>query len=889
MSRTNDQNKCPRILLQTHITMQNKFLQISTAHKDVSINLSIDPKPWYDPTFIVVNSYNKLILNILEDTFLIPKTAKSTPLQPRILSEKSVRTVNSIPIWEVTIGLGDVLEEEQNEIGTYFMGETNHVKKRGLKLSFTGESIRKLSNWGGIHVRFVYNSAGEETRLGSCYFIVTKEKNKYGSLNIDLGSEATQMAYIPPNEETSSNASEEPSNISIIEEIKKGYENLHVGDQKTAYIQQDTTKDDSYLYKTGKIIYKKKGALSDHYDDPACVMALLSDRTFLDQERLANRNGSNQMLWQWKTHERDYDPTSTPHNERELYIENIQDNLTMIGNLKLAYLDPKQTATIQLEGKLGNTRRRGNLIALTSYIYKTLIDVGTREMKTGSDVLFMRLLLLMPNIYDQDRVNTILRSLNETFNKEFMQHYFSGDVETATLQKPVVVETFAISESDAALIGYLSNNSLWIDNERVDMGTSDDERFLIIDAGKGTIDYSILDYNGKGLYNCVDRGGMAGAGQYLTNIFLKAVGSLFTEHYGNPEKYCLFVQKVDMVQALVLEEFFERLKINYSIENARDIEAETFFQQFLKHIHNDDARAAIRILQNSFDYLDQKNAWNFTLKRSSAFIEEKSNHLVQTFISNLIIGNQTECITDIKYVVLSGRAMNFDPFRKQLETALKSKVKHKNIKKMFRKTNEYTSVVFPDLLGAMDLKKKAINLEAITNFSVNSNSNLLITFDNESESNSLFTGVEIDEKQLHRFNYRYEPETNLSERKQEDEITHIYYLGMQSDAAFLLESSNHRLYKAIPKINKDYNVIGNFLEETLFGPGKSLANPEMYTQFLNEMSHLGTKTKTPTAQENIRQIPNIPTRKINKEAENILETVHTANDYKKSASELLGN
>ncbi|WP_114903556.1 hypothetical protein [Kordia sp. SMS9] len=869
--------------------MNNKFLQISTAHKDLSINLSIDPKPWYDPAFIVVNSYNKLILNILEDTFLIPKTAQKTPLQPRILAEKAVRKVNNIPIWEVTIGLGDVLENEQSDIGTYFMGETNHVKKRGLKLSFTGESIRKLSDWGGIHVRFIYNSANEETRFGACYFIVTKEKNKYGSLNIDLGSEATQMAYIPPNEETASNASEEPSNISIIDEIKKGYTNLNVGDQKTAYIQRDQHKEDSYLYKTGKIIYKKKGDLSSHYDDPSCVMALLSDRTFLDQERLANRNGSNQMLWQWKTHERNYDVASSAINERELYVENIQDNLTMIGNLKLAYLDPKQTATIQLNGKLGNTRRRGNLIALTSYIYKTLIDIGTREMKTGKDVLFMRLLLLMPNIYDQDRVNTILRSLNETFNKEFMQQYFSEDGDTETLQNPVVVETFAISESDASLIGYLSNNSLWIDNERIDMGTTDDERFLIIDAGKGTIDYSILDYNGKGLYNCVDRGGMAGAGQYLTNIFLKAMGSLFTEQYGNPEKYCLFVQKVDMVQALVLEEFFERLKINYSIENARDIEKETFFQQFLKHIQNDDTRAAIRILQNSFDYLDQKNAWNFTLKRCKAFIAEKSNHLVQTFINNLIIGNPTELITDIKYIVLSGRAMNFDPFRKQLETELQSKVKHKNIKKMFRKTNEYTSVVFPDLLGAMDLKKKAINLEAITNFSVNSNSNLLITFDNESESNSLFTGVEIDEKQLHRFNYRYEPETNLSERKQEEEITHIYYLGMQSDAAFLLESSNHKLYKAIPKLNKDYNVIGNFLEETLFGPGKSLANSEMYAQFLKDMSHLGTQTILPKTQEHLRQIPKVSTRKEPKDVESLLETVEVSNDYKKSASELLGN
>ena len=287
-----------------------------------------------------------------------------------------------------------------------------------------------------------------------------------------------------------------------------------------------------------------------------------------------------------------------------------------------------------------------------------------------------------------------------------------------------------------------------------------------------------------------------------------------------------------------------------------------------------------------------KIGWVFTLKRPKEFIEDKSNHLVQTFINNLIVGNQNELITNIKYVVLSGRAMNFDLFREQLKTQLQSKVKFKSIKKIFRKEREYTSVVFPELLGEIDLKKKAINLESTTNFSVNSNSNLLITFDNESESNSLFTGIDIDEKQLNRFNYRYEAEANLSERREDDEITHIYYLGMQSDAAFLLGSSNDKLYSAIPKINKDYNKIGNFLEETLFGPGQSLpVNSEMYKQFITEIAYLGNNTVTPKIQEEVKAKPSIPKKK---EAEEMflkpkIETKDTESDSKKSSDDLLGD
>ncbi|MEM6718964.1 MAG: hypothetical protein AAF611_06610 [Bacteroidota bacterium] len=879
--------------------MNNKFLQITTAHKDLSVNLSIDPKTWYDPAFIVVGSHKRTLFTIAENAFVIPEAAGKTALNPRLLAEKEPRMVNGVPIWEVTIGLGDVVENEQDDIGNYFLGEIINTKKGGLKLNFTGESIRTLSDWGGIHVRFVYNEENEETRFGSCYFIVTKKKAKYGSLNIDLGSEATQMAYIPPNDDDASNAQEEPTNISIIDEIKKGYNNLNVGDDKTDYIQRDKAKeeganDNNYLYKTGKIIYKKKGALSSSYDDPSCVMALLSDRSFLNEERLANRNGSNLMLWKWKTHERDYKVIPNAKDEREIYNEKIQENLTMIGNSKLAYLDPEKTAPIQLDGRMGDIRRRGNLIALISYIYQILIDLGTREMKEGKDVLFIRLLLLMPNIYDQDRVNTILRSLNTTFNKEFTERYFKGNQETAPTETPVVIETFAVSESDAALIGYLSDHSLWIDNKRIDMGKDDDDRFLIIDAGRGTIDYSILDYNGRGTYNCIDRGGMAGAGQYLTNIFLKAVGSLFTEQYGNPDAYAHFVQKVDMAQALVLEEFFEKLKINYSNDTATDIEEEPFFQQFLYHIHDDNAFDAIRVLQTSFDQLGAKKAWNFTLKRSKEFIEEKSNFLVQTFINNLIVGYKDELITNIKYVVLSGRAMNFKPFYHQLKTQLQEKVKYKVTKKAFRKTKTYTSVTFPDLLGESDLKKKAINLEEITNFSVNSNSNLLITFDNESETNSLFTGVEIDETQLNRFNYWYDSKTNLSERKQEEEITDIYYLGMQSDAAFLLRSSSNNRYTAIPKLNKDYNKIGNFLEETLFGPGQSMAaNSEMYAQFLKDIAHLGSATVVPKVQEDIKKATKMPKQDDIKDAESFLNTIEEPkeknNDTKKSSGDLLGN
>ncbi|MGH1386789.1 hypothetical protein [Kordia sp.] len=832
--------------------MNNRFLPIKVANKELSINLSIDPKSWYDPAFVVVNSNNKLLLSIPEKTSIIPETNRKTSLNPSVLNEQLL-DVDGVPVWEVTIGLGDYAEDAQGEIGTYFTGETNNARKQGLKLNFTGNSIRTLSDWGAIHVHFTYKEKDEEMRFGSCYLIVSKEENKFGSLNIDLGSEATQMAYLPI-EKHSPGISPVATNISIINEIKKGYAALNVGDHKTDYIQRDKTDED--LYKTGKIIYKKQGALSPSYDDPSCVMALLSDRTFLDPTRIANYNqANNAMLWNWKTHEREYTGTANVLNEKETYLEKIQDNLTMIGNLKLAYLDPSAGINIELDGKgmTGGTKSEDNLVELISYIYQILIGIGTREMKKGKNALFMRLLLLMPNVYDQDRVNTILRSLNEKFNKKFIEQYFTKRGKIEMVKTPIVIEAFAISESDASLIGYLRNNSLRVDKKREDITIND--RFLIIDAGRGTIDYSILEFQGSESYSCIDRGGMAGAGQYLTNIFLKAVGSLFTEKYGSPEKYSAFIQRVDMVQALALEEFYERLKMNYSIEYHKNIEEEPFFQQFLQHIDNADDRLAIEVLQKSFDQLDKDNAWVFTLDRPKDFIEAQSLHLVEALVENLVEGNQGALITDIKYIVLSGRGMKFDLFRSQLQTTLEKRIKYTPIKNWLGKVKDYKSVIFPDFMSSKDLKKKAVNLKRITNFSVNSNSNLLITFDNESENNSLFSGVDIDKDQLKRFNYHYSADRSQNKDHSDDEITSIYYLGMQSDFAFLLQSDANAFYPAQADRYNDYR---NFLNDTLFGPGKSMtSDPEMYNRFIKEISYLGiNKTVQKSKQTNVEfEIP----------------------------------
>lgn len=811
------------------------FLPIKIAHKEIAINLSRDHKPYYDPSFTVVTISNPLLLSIGNDTIIIPQKKNDPSLNP-IITNESIKRINDIPIWEIDVCIGYNKECKKKENLELIISETDRSKPSSLQLKFSDKSIDLLSNWGCVKVNFTYKEKDKKDKSGSCFLIVSRYENTFNSINIDLGSEATQISYLAQEENPNGNIVS-ATNVSMIREIKKGYSKLHIGNNKTEYIQEDPT--DNKLYKTGKIIFKKKGKLTESYDDPACILSLLSNRSFLDPTLSLNySNNNNSMLWEWKIHNTEYEKRVTKHNQKEVYQEEIQDNLTMIGNLKLAYLDPSSLNNIQIIDKenVDEVGEEKTLLNLITYIYKILINIGAQKIKKGENILFTRLLLLMPNLYDQDRANKILKALNQKFNQKFIEHYFSEDTnKTANLEDQLIIETYAISESDASLIGYLRNYRLRVDGQIKDYQIND--RFLIIDAGKGTIDYSILQYKDKDSFICQDRGGMAGAGQYLTNIFMKAVGSVFTKTFGNPERYISFLQNVDMGQALILEDFFERLKINYSLETYhKNIEDSQFFKDFLKSIHLNDKAGAINYLKDSFE--NEKDNWFYTITRPKEFIEKKSLELVQNLVNSLTETKKDKRITGIKFIILTGRGMKLDFFKEQLKSELKKKINYNLEKKMwFVKISNEVASIFPEFSEEMDLKKIAVDLKKITGFSVNSNSNLLITFDNKQEVKSSFSEIQIEKKQLKRFNYEYTADKNNIHNNDTSEIASIIYLGMQSEYAFALKSNEGYIYYAEAGKDKEYR---NFLTDTLFTPGKSI-KPNSYNTFMEAISFLGIK------------------------------------------------
>lgn len=137
-------------------------------------------------------------------------------------------------------------------------------------------------------------------------------------------------------------------------------------------------------------------------------------------------------------------------------------------------------------------------MVMNNIILQTLTTIENKITASGSENNACGLILniLMPNVYPIHMVSQKLNQLAENIKqiKTKIPH-ING------------VELRYVSESDASLLGYLNMHT----DKRLR-----GEDYLIIDAGKGTLDFSLLSVDrGTGLTN-KRRGGIVGAGAAIT-------------------------------------------------------------------------------------------------------------------------------------------------------------------------------------------------------------------------------------------------------------------------------------------------------------------------------------------------------------------------------------
>jgi len=189
-----------------------------------------------------------------------------------------------------------------------------------------------------------------------------------------------------------------------------------------------------------------------------------------------------------------------------------------------------------------------------SFFYRATINRFVLNGLLNADTECVRLYVLMPNVYSHFDVCNRLRMLRKDI-KEMIGQTESGntgkkggteaeDTKRENLKQRLnvrAVELIVVSESDASLLGALDILTD-VNNKKFLPGC-----YLLIDAGKGTTDFSIVEYMEEPEVKLVSmyRSGIIGAGNALTYAHLFALlhdymAQVFQKEY-TPIQLCDFV------------------------------------------------------------------------------------------------------------------------------------------------------------------------------------------------------------------------------------------------------------------------------------------------------------------------------------------------------------
>ena len=165
---------------------------------------------------------------------------------------------------------------------------------------------------------------------------------------------------------------------------------------------------------------------------------------------------------------------------------------------------------------------RGSLISQHDYHYyresvsRLFQSELLRLRKVGSvGSVVINCILLLPNVFTARKVSNIVERLRETF---------VNIIKDKAYNHVKAIEINTISESDASFVAacdYGNKELCWVQDQKQKQ-IENGNHFLVLDAGRGTLDASVIQYVNK-KYVCKYRAGVIGAGNVVTYAYMCAL------------------------------------------------------------------------------------------------------------------------------------------------------------------------------------------------------------------------------------------------------------------------------------------------------------------------------------------------------------------------------
>ena len=346
----------------------------------------------------------------------------------------------------------------------------------------------------------------------------------------------------------------------------------------------------------------------------------------------------------------------------DLVVPAFRSNYIKLGNLKIASYGNVDLPTIKVDNEYINAANVGDNFYyrkyMSEYCYHILKHITSIKAKGDKTPSYLSLYVLVPNIYSTLKTRKNLDCIVESINKilsieeEEFSKYISGFSVTA------------VSESDASLIGAVSSNP------SLDLK---DKNCLIMDAGKGTLDFSLIHIDNDNNFKSLTKNGIIGASATINYGFIL---DLLSAYYSQVNQELTEDELKEIISKGILGR--ENNKENFA--GAGDVALLKKLMDAVDDykIHYDKKGAT----PPRYNNLGNANDNSFSL---AAFIEwiKKNRYKVPNGyvngIINDIVKSTIEKIGDsntIDKVLYAGRGFLFSELREKMNDALKERFKN---------------------------------------------------------------------------------------------------------------------------------------------------------------------------------------------------------------------
>lgn len=531
------------------------------------------------------------------------------------------------------------LPQIDNLLHTWKLKNTNRQLDANEVITIATNGIKKNTP---TRIDVTCKLDGREARI--CLFIGQKEN--IADVVLDFGSEASQMAIFPRGETMTIKHI-----VNLFDEIKN---HRYPNEENKAFVQYA---DDNKLFRS--IFYIKKeipNAENKAYDNP--------------YKLLTASNDDDKLFVAFAK----YDEVQKDEFKKNYFISpNVK--LSTYGGIELPKIKHTYNNTTEyIEITEFNDRLfyRSNILLFLLHALNKVANSFTWKNAT-----FISFKVLMPNVYDQQEIARTL---------ELLQDDIQSALDSGNYSRIKGFELTAVSESDASLLGvFCLLNSM---GERPKAGN-----YLILDAGKGTLDFSLLkieDNNDIRTYKNIWRSGIIGAGNSLTYGYLLAMLRQFLEETcinlpaSTDQRMKEFLWRNilgcgnDDEQVTGAGDMANLANMMNSIEKYKKSK---FYKKGNKNIQKatETADDWSRLQITTFTKWIEKAIIN---KRPLAYYAEYVEAIIQSLTNEVlesIQGMQKGHTNDIDFVVFAGRAFKMEDFKNMMMKKLKEANEGKNI------------------------------------------------------------------------------------------------------------------------------------------------------------------------------------------------------------------